>query len=129
MKKQSFIMKRVVGLEYIFAAVLTGIFFVSVANFDWWWLIILFPLVDISMFGYLQNARAGALVYNAGHSLVGPAILLVLFILSGQTWELFVATIWLFHIFVDRALGMGLKHTEGFHHTHLGPIGKAKKKA
>jgi hypothetical protein len=54
---------------------------------------------------------------------------MALYIMSSQQWELFVSLVWFFHIFVDRALGYGLKHTEGFHHTHLGPVGKAKKKA
>ncbi|WP_240639249.1 DUF4260 family protein [Micromonospora ureilytica] len=33
---------------------------------------------------------------------------------------------WAFHIAVDRALGYGLKTTEGFEHTHLGRMGKAR---
>lgn len=121
-------LKRIVSLEYLFAAVLVAVFFVSVGRFDWWWLIITFPLFDLSMFGYLQNNRAGALTYNIGHSLIGPTLVVALFIMTSNTTALFVGTLWLFHIFVDRALGYGLKHTEGFHHTHLGTIGKAKKK-
>lgn len=120
-------MKRIISLEYLFAAVLVGIFFVSVAGFDWWWLIILFPVVDISAFGYLQNNKIGAITYNIGHSLIGPAILITNFILTSSNVALFAGLIWLFHIFVDRALGMGLKHVEGFGHTHLGTIGNAKK--
>lgn len=123
-------MKRIISTEYLLAAVLTALAFVFLGDFhQWWWLFILFPVVDISAFGYLQNARAGALTYNIGHSLIGPAIIMVLYIVSSQQWELFVALVWFFHIFVDRALGYGLKHTEGFHHTHLGPVGKVKKKA
>lgn len=123
-------MKRIISTEYLLAAVLTALSFVFLGDFhQWWWLFILFPIVDISAFGYLQNARAGALTYNIGHSLIGPAIIMALYIMSSQQWELFVSLVWFFHIFVDRALGYGLKHTEGFHHTHLGPVGKAKKKA
>ena len=126
--KQTALMKRLVSTEYLFAAVLTALAFVFLGRFDWWWLFVLFIVVDASAFGYLQNAKAGALTYNIGHSLIGPTIVLALFILQGQEWELFVALIWFFHIFVDRALGYGLKHTEGFGHTHLGKVGKAKKK-
>ncbi len=119
-------MKQLISFEYMFAAVLTALFFVSIGDFQWWWLIVLFPLIDISMFGYLQNSRAGALTYNTGHSLIGPGILIVCYVVYAQEWLLFAALIWLFHIFVDRALGYGLKHTEGFGHTHLGKVGKAK---
>lgn len=124
--KKSRIMKRIVSTEFLLAAVLSALLFVY-TGYDWWWLFILFPIVDISAFGYLQNARAGALTYNLGHSLIGPAILIALYILYGTEWGLFVGFVWLFHIFVDRSLGYGLKHVEGFEHTHLGKIGKAAK--
>ena len=119
-------MKRIVSTEYLLAAVLTAIFFVSVADFSWWWLFILFIIVDISTFGYLQSKRAGALTYNIGHSLIGPTTFVGLFVLTGSEELLFVGLVWLFHIFVDRALGYGMKHTESFHHTHLGTLKKAK---
>ena len=122
-------MRRIVSTEYLLAAVLTAILFISFAGFDWWWLFILFPVIDISAFGYLQNSRAGALTYNIGHSLIGPTILVAIFISPvGQDWMLFASLVWLFHIFIDRALGYGMKHTEGFGHTHLGKVGKAKRK-
>jgi hypothetical protein len=41
-------------------------------------------------------------------------------------WLGVLASAWVFHIAVDRALGYGLKTTEGFQHTHLGPIGKPR---
>lgn len=126
--KHSFLMKRIISTEYLLAAVLTALLFGPFAGFDWWWLFVLFLAFDISAIGYLINNRVGALIYNLGHSLIGPAILLTFYIAGGALWLLFVALTWLFHIFVDRALGYGLKHTEGFHHTHLGKIGPAKKK-
>lgn len=135
------LLKKVVSLEYLFAAVLVALFYVTVGHFDWWWLIILFPLFDASMVGYLINSHVGAVTYNIVHSLMGPAVLTVIYILtaghtaadssrsfSSDNFLLFIILIWLFHIFVDRALGMGLKHSESFHHTHLGKIGKAAKK-
>ena len=121
-------MKRFISTEYLLAAVLTALAFVLLGQFQWWWLFILFPVVDLSAFGYLQNKKAGARTYNIGHSLIGPTIVLALYIFQTQDWELFVALVWLFHIFTDRALGYGLKHYEGFDHTHLGKIGKAKRK-
>jgi hypothetical protein len=83
---------------------------------------------DLSAIGYLLNPRVGALTYNIGHSLIGPTLLVAIYIATTSQGVLFFALIWLFHIFVDRALGYGLKHAKGFEHTHLGPIGKAKKK-
>ncbi len=137
----SSLMKRVVSLEYLFAAVLIAIFFVTVGEFDWWWLIILFPLFDASMIGYLVNSHVGAITYNIIHSFIGPVLLTILYIFTtghtaadtsrpytADSFLLFVVLVWLFHICVDRALGYGLKHKEGFHHTHLGKIGKARKK-
>ena len=125
---QSKLMKRVVSTEYLVAAILVAVFYVSVGNFAWYWLPILFVVFDLSAVGYLVNKKVGALLYNLGHSLIGPTLLVALYIANTSQAILFIALIWLFHIFVDRALGYGLKHTKGFEHTHLGPIGKAKKK-
>jgi hypothetical protein len=122
------LMKQIISLEYMIAALLIAAFYVVVAHFDWWWLIILFLAFDISAVGYFVNDRVGAFVYNLGHSIVGPAILAALYIATDNRALLFVTLLWLFHIFADRAFGFGLKHVKGFHHTHLGPIGKAKVK-
>ncbi|MDT4835220.1 hypothetical protein FQZ97_688770 [compost metagenome] len=121
-------MKQLVSAEYLIAAILVAVFYIVVGNFDWWWLPILFLVPDITMAGYLINSRVGAVVYNLGHSLIGPVVLVALYIGTDSQALLFAALIWLFHILIDRAFGHGLKHTEGFHHTHLGPIGKQKKK-
>lgn len=123
-------MKRIISTEYLLAAIVTAIFFIVYAGFDWWWLPIIFIAVDITAMGYLFNRHIGAFIYNLGHSLIGPALLLALYVFGGAAgaeWQLLVAMGWLFHIFVDRTLGYGLKHVEGFHHTHLGKIGSAKK--
>ena len=84
----------------------------------------LFLLPDLSMLGYLAGPQRGALVYNLGHSYVGPAVL------AGMGWALAwpavwpVALVWLAHIGFDRALGYGLKYTAGFRATHLGRLGE-----
>lgn len=121
-------MKRIVSAEYLVAAILVAVFYVVVGGFAWYWLPVLFLVFDLSMIGYAVNNRAGALTYNIGHSLIGPALLAIIYIATTNETVLFVTLLWLFHIFVDRALGYGLKHAEGFHHTHLGKIGKAKNK-
>lgn len=121
-------MKQLVSAEYLIAAILVAVFYIVVGDFDWWWLPILFLVPDITMAGYLINSRIGALIYNLGHSLIGPAALVALYIGTDSQALLFAALIWLFHILIDRAFGHGLKHTTGFKHTHLGHIGKKKKK-
>lgn len=124
----SFFMRRIISAEYFAAAAVTYLLFVLFAGYDWWILIVLFPLFDLSMIGYAANQRVGAALYNIGHSLIGPAMAIGLYITTAADWGLVIGMAWLFHIFVDRTLGYGLKHVEGFHHTHMGPIGKAKKK-
>lgn len=121
-------MKRVISTEYLVAAILVAVFYVSVGNFAWYWLPVLFLVVDLTAVGYLVSPRIGALTYNLGHSLIGPTLLVTAYIATSDQTTLFISLIWLFHILVDRALGYGLKHVKGFEHTHLGPIGKAKKK-
>lgn len=119
-------MKQIVSLEYMAAALVVAAFYVIVAQFDWWWLLILFLAFDISAIGYLINDRIGAFLYNLGHSLFIPALLVIVYIGTDNRVVLFITLLWLFHIFADRAFGFGLKHIKGFGHTHLGPIGKAK---
>lgn len=119
-------MRIVVSAEYLSAAVLVALFFVIVGHFDWWWLFVLFLVFDVSAVGYLVNPKLGAFTYNVGHSLISPTLLAAVFIATGNETILFITLLWLFHIFADRALGFGLKHTTGFHDTHLGKIGKKK---
>jgi hypothetical protein len=125
---QTQLMKRILSTEYLVAAILVAVFYVSVGNFAWYWLPLLFLVVDLTAVGYLAGPRIGALTYNLGHSLIGPTLLVTAYIATSNQTILFISLIWLFHILVDRATGYGLKHTKGFEHTHLGPIGKAKKK-
>lgn len=119
-------MKLLISLEYAALAAFTGWFYVRVGGFDWYWLFVLFIFFDLSAGGYLINKRIGALVYNIGHSLIGPILLMCIYMLSANNTILFWLTLWFFHIFVDRAFGYGLKHTTSFHHTHLGVIGNRK---
>ena len=125
---QDSLLKRIISVEYLLAAILVAVFYVVIGQFDWYWLIILFLAFDLTMIGYVVNTRVGAVLYNISHSLIGPAILMTIYISTDNRVVLFVVLVWLFHIFVDRALGYGLKHSTGFQHTHLGTIGKANKK-
>lgn len=135
------VMRYFVKLEYIFASILVALFYLLVGEFDWWWLIVLFPLFDISLVGYMMNPRVGAITYNIVHSFAGPAILACVYVVTvGHTAAdearvftsdsllLFTILVWIFHICVDRALGFGMKHVEGAGYTHLGKVGKTAKK-
>ena len=91
-----------------------------------WGVFALWLLVpDLSLLGYLAGPRAGAALYNAAHSYVGPVALLALGVLAAMPWAVAGGLIWCAHIGLDRALGYGLKYASGFGHTHLGRIGRA----
>ncbi|MEG3633130.1 DUF4260 domain-containing protein [Micromonospora palythoicola] len=103
-------------------------------GYAWWWLLALFLIFDLSMVGYLRGPQVGAFCYNLVHSYALPALLGAVAVALAAfrepiDWLGVLAVAWVFHIAVDRALGYGLKTTEGFEHTHLGRIGKAKRPA
>ena len=90
-----------------------------------WQLFVLAILApDLAMLGYLAGPAAGALLYNAFHTLVWPAILFVVGLCVDNALAMQVAAVWTAHIAMDRALGYGLKLPTGFADTHLGRIGK-----
>lgn len=79
---------------------------------------------DVSFLGYLAGPKAGAINYNLAHSYIGAvACLIAGFVLPAPT-ILCVGIIWSAHIGFDRALGYGLKYSDGFGFTHLGRIGR-----
>lgn len=92
------------------------------------WLIfaLLFFAPDLFMLGYLRSPRMGALSYNLAHTYATPALLALLG-LAVSPLAYGLAAIWVAHIGFDRLLGYGLKLDAGFEHTHLGPIGKARR--
>src|SRR5258707_15793559 len=92
---------------------------------SWWLFAILFLAPDLSFLGYLGGARTGAIVYNAGHTLVGPLLLATAGMLLPAHVLFPFALIWVAHIGFDRLLGYGLKYAAGFGFTHLGPIDRA----
>ena len=91
---------------------------------SWWIYAILFLVPDLSFAAYLAGPRAGAIVYNAAHSYMAPMALMVTGLGMSSPLVRSIATIWLAHIGIDRALGYGLKYATGFGFTHLGRIGK-----
>jgi Domain of unknown function (DUF4260) len=91
---------------------------------SWWVYAILFLAPDLSFAAYLAAPKAGAIIYNAAHSYLGPVALMTIGLAMAAPLTLSLAMIWLAHIGIDRALGYGLKYQAGFAFTHLGKIGK-----
>lgn len=121
---------QVQRIEAVAVAALAVVVTVA-AGYAWWWLLALFLVFDVSMLGYLHGPRLGALCYNLAHSYALPALLGAAAVAAAAfgdpiDWLGVLAIAWVFHIAVDRTLGYGLKTTEGFEHTHLGPIGRVR---
>lgn len=89
---------------------------------SWWLFGLLFFAPDLSMIGYLANARTGAVAYNAAHTTLGPAVLAGAGFALGSPLAVSLAVIWVAHIGFDRALGFGLKYATAFADTHLGSL-------
>jgi hypothetical protein len=87
----------------------------------WLELLLLFLVPDVSMIGYVANARMGCVIYNAAHSYVGPLALGGYSVWSDHRQALLLSLIWAGHIGLDRMLGFGLKYPTRFKDTHLNP--------
>ncbi|WP_338653803.1 DUF4260 domain-containing protein [Lysinibacillus sp. Y5S-8] len=114
-------LRKIISLEYVIALIIT-VFFYGHLDFSWLYFMVFLLLPDITMIGYLLNPKIGAVFYNIGHSFVLPALLLVIGFMMSSSILLMIALIWLAHIFLDRALGYGLKYEEAFQKTHLQQI-------
>jgi hypothetical protein len=113
-------LQRLEGLAWLVLAVIAF----DASTWSWWWFAALLLAPDLSMVGYLAGPRFGAIGYNLGHTLVGPAVMVAAWFAGGLSGFLAGGAIWLAHIGMDRALGYGFKSAEGFRHTHLGPVGR-----
>jgi hypothetical protein len=91
---------------------------------NWLLFVPIWLAIDVSMAGYLAGPKIGAYVYNIGHTLVVPILLLAIGTICDNAALGLLSMIWFTHIGIDRALGYGLKETSDFKHTHLGTIGK-----
>lgn len=94
---------------------------------SWWLFAALILAPDLGMLGYLSNPRLGATLYNATHSLIGPALLAIASLSLALPMALAIALIWAGHIEFDRGLGYGLKYPSLFADTHLGVLGPPRK--
>lgn len=114
-------LRKIISLEYLLAF-LISLFFYWQFDFSLFYFFLFLLLPDLSMLGYTVNTKVGALFYNLGHSLILPTILMMIGFGMMSTLPLMASIIWLAHIFLDRALGYGLKYDEGFKKTHLQQI-------
>ncbi len=118
--RQSVIFQRVESAVIFFAS----LYFYIYLDFSLLLFALLLFVFDIFMIGYIFNARIGAFVYNLGHSMIFPPMLLVAGYATDVRALIGLSLIWFAHIGLDRGLGYGLKLTSGFKNTHLGHIGK-----
>ena len=110
--------RSLIQFEYACAFFLT-LFFYWYSDFSLllFFLLLLFP--DVTMIGYAMNTKIGAIIYNVGHSFLLPLVLLVISFMIVNSILMMISLIWLAHIFMDRALGYGLKYTDSFKQTHI----------
>ena len=118
--KQEIIFQKIEMLILFLLAVILYFWF----GFSGWIFAVLLFSFDISMLGYIANNKVGAVLYNIGHSLMLPIIILSFALFYRNDTALGFSLIWFAHIGLDRFLGYGLKLTTGFKDTHLGKIGK-----
>ena len=90
----------------------------------WGTFALFFLTPDLSLFGYLAGPKVGAISYNLAHSYSGAVVCLAMGLVFTAPTILSVGIIWCAHIGFDRALGYGLKYSDGFTFTHLGRIGR-----
>lgn len=96
----------------------------SHTGMPWWLYAVLFFVPDFSFAAYGAGPKLGAIVYNALHSTIGPALLGLTGFELDYPSILGVSAIWAAHVGFDRLVGYGLKYATGFNDTHLGRIGR-----
>lgn len=103
---------------------LLSLYLFSSLDYGWWVFPACLLLPDLSMIGYLLGPKAGARLYNLFHNKLLAILVLITGFWCSIPWLALAGIILLGHSAMDRMLGYGLKLNEGFHHTHLGQIGK-----
>lgn len=93
---------------------------------EWRYFALFFFAPDLSMLGYLAGPKMGSACYNVGHAYLGGMVCVTLGVLLPAPILLDAGILWFAHIGFDRALGYGLKYSNGFGWTHLGRIGRTR---
>jgi hypothetical protein len=116
-------MKNLLKLEEAFLFGLS-IFLFSKLDYAWWWYPALILAPDLSILGYIKDARLGAITYNfIHHKALGISLFVLGMVLGNQLIQL-TGLILFGHSSLDRILGYGLKYSDSFQNTHLGVIGR-----
>jgi hypothetical protein len=118
-------MKQLLQLEE-FAMFLIAIVAFNQLQFDWWLFPALLLLPDLSMVGYLINAKVGAYCYNFVHHKALALLIVGLGFYMNNQYLLLSGIILFAHSSMDRVFGYGLKYITSFNDTHLGIIGHQK---
>lgn len=101
-------------------ALLTGaVVFHAHRGESWLLFALLLFAPDLSMLGYLAGMRVGTAFYNLAHTTTLPIALAIAGLAFDSRTSIAVATIWLAHIGLDRAISYGLKYPTNFKDTHL----------
>jgi hypothetical protein len=112
------IMLRLEGLAVLSAACLMY----GEEGYHWGKFFMLFLVPDLLMVGYLWGTKAGAIVYNSGHTYAAPFALWLIAYFGHMPSLVPLALILTAHIGFDRLLGYGLKYGTAFKDTHLGRV-------
>ncbi len=116
-------MEKAIKLEELGMFLLSILLFVQL-NFVWWWFPLLLLTPDISMVGYTLNPRIGAFLYNIFHHKGIAVVVFGMGFFAGEQILMLTGIILFGHASMDRIFGYGLKFSDFFMNTHLGPIGK-----
>ena len=114
-------MKLLIRLEEAAIFLLT-LYLFSQLGYEWWVFPVLLFLPDISMIGYLAGNKTGAIIYNLVHHRGTGIIIYLTGVVLTLNPVALAGVIFLAHSTADRVFGYGLKHFEGFKHTHLGTM-------
>lgn len=96
-----------------------GVIAYGVLGGAWLAFVPLLIVPDVSMVGYLRNARLGALTYDLGHNLATAGVALGLGLWLSIGWLAIAGAILVVHVGMDRVMGYGLKYPTSFKDTHL----------
>ncbi|MGM0589154.1 MAG: DUF4260 domain-containing protein [Bacteroidota bacterium] len=117
-------MKNLLKLEELGLGI-GGILLLAQTNIPWYLILIFLLMPDISLIGYIANPKWGAWIYNIVHNrLIGLVSIAFGWYLDEQIL-LIMGLVLLTHVSLDRMLGIGLKYTDDFKHTHLGCMGQS----
>ena len=113
--------KRLLHIEGLTVLLVACIAYREIGD-SWGKFAALFLTPDLLMLGYLFGKKAGAQVYNAGHTYTAPFLLWIIVYFAHQPLLFPLCLIWVAHIGFDRFLGYGLKYNTEFKDTHLSRV-------